>query len=40
MGNFMTLVSNGEDTKTALVRSTKKYGRFDEGVCFVNPRKE
>ena len=40
MGNFMTLVSNGEDAKTALDRSTKKYGRFDEGVCFVNPRKE
>ena len=40
MGNFMTLISNGEDAKTALVRSTKKYGRFDEGVCFVNPRKE
>lgn len=40
MGNFMTLVTNGEDAKTALDRSTKKYGRFDEGVCFVNPRKE
>ena len=40
MGNFMTLISNGEDAKTALDRSTKKYGRFDEGVCFVNPRKE
>lgn len=39
MNNFMTLVSDGIDPKEALDRSTKKYGRFDEGVTFVNPRR-
>ena len=39
MNNFMTLVSDGIDPKEALDRSTKKYGRFDDGVTFVNPRR-
>lgn len=40
LNNFMNLISSGEDPKTALSRSTKTYGRFDEGVNFINPRKE
>lgn len=40
MGNFMSLIKSGEDTKVALERSTKKYGRFDEGAYFCDPRKE
>ncbi len=40
MGNFMSLIKSGEDSKVALERSTKKYGRFDEGAYFCDPRKE
>lgn len=40
MGNFMSLIKSGEDPKDALARSTKKYGRFDEGAYFCDPRKE
>lgn len=40
MGNFMSLIKSGENPSDALVRSTKKYGRFDEGAYFCDPRKE
>lgn len=38
LGAFMTFVQNGEDVKEAFKRSTKTYGRYNEGVKFISPR--
>ncbi len=40
LGNLMTLLENGVDSKDAIVKSTKTYGRFNEAVKVINPRKE
>lgn len=40
LGNLMTLLEKGVDSKEAIEKSTKTYGRFSEGVAFINPRKE
>jgi len=33
-------VQKGTDANVAFKNNTKKYGRFDDGVKFINPRKE
>ena len=40
IGNFMQLLSNGENYVTAMEKSKKIYGRFGESVKVINPRKE
>ena len=40
LGSFMTKVQKGEDVKSAFESSLKTYGRFNEGVEFINPRGE
>lgn len=40
LGAFMKDVSNGTDANGALEKATRTYGRFDDGVKFINPRKE
>ena len=38
VGNFMKALKDGIDLKEALEKSTKTYGRFNEGVTFIDPR--
>lgn len=38
MGSFMKMIKEGIDGNEALKKCTKKYGRFDEGVTFIDPR--
>lgn len=38
--NLMILLESGIDYKTAKEKSTKTYGRYSEGVSYINPRKE
>lgn len=38
VGNFMKALKDGIDLKEALEKSTKTYGRFSEGVTFIDPR--
>ncbi len=40
VGNFMLMLEDGCSFDVAKNKSTKRYGRFDEGVKFINPRKE
>ena len=40
LNNMMRLIKNGKDVKDAYNESIKTYGRFDEGVKFIDPRKE
>ena len=40
VGKMMTLIEGGIDPSDALLKSTGKYGRFDEAVEVINPRKE
>lgn len=40
IGNFMQLLSNGENYVTAMEKSKKTYGRFGESVKVINPGKE
>lgn len=40
IGNLMKLLDDKTDYETAKEKSTKRYGRFDEAVKYVNPRKE
>ncbi|MEG1499803.1 MAG: hypothetical protein RR400_01880 [Clostridia bacterium] len=39
-GKFMQNLKAGDDHKTAFEKATGTYGRFNEGVTFVDPRKE
>lgn len=40
LNNMMRLIKSGKDVKDAYNESIKTYGRFDEGVKFIDPRKE
>lgn len=40
MGSFMAEVKKGTDPKEALAKFTKTYGRYADGVKFIDPRKE
>lgn len=40
LNNMMRLIKGGKDVKDAYNESIKTYGRFDEGVKFIDPRKE
>ena len=40
LGNLMQMLENGTDFKLAKEKSTKRYGRFDDAVKYINPRKE
>lgn len=40
IGNLMKLLDDNTDYQTAKEKSTKRYGRYDEAVKYVNPRKE
>ena len=40
MGKFMEEVKKGVDPTEALKKNTATYGRFDEGVKFIDPREE
>lgn len=39
IGVLMKELENGTDYETARAKAQKHYGRFDEGVKFINPRK-
>ena len=39
-GSLMNLLEDGVDYKTAKEKSTKRYGRYDDAVKHINPRKE
>lgn len=39
IGSLMKQIEDGVDPKEALAKATKTYGRFNEGVTFVNPRR-
>ena len=40
LGNLMKLLKDGVKPNEAIEKSTKTYGRFAEGVKFIDPRKE
>ena len=40
MGKVMELVKQGIDANQAIVDATGIYGRFNEGITFVDPRHE
>ncbi len=40
LGKMMDLVKKGMDANEALKNATGTYGRFAEGVKYVDPRKE
>jgi NifU-like protein involved in Fe-S cluster formation len=40
MGRFMDAVKKGVEPADALKTETKNYGRFNDGVKFIDPRKE
>lgn len=40
LNNMMRLIKSGKDIKDAYNESIKTYGRYDEGVKYIDPRKE
>lgn len=40
VGKMLNLIEGGIDPSDALTKSTSKYGRFDEAIEVINPRKE
>lgn len=40
LGKLMNEIKNGADAKEAVKKLTSTYGRFSEGVKFIDPRKE
>jgi len=40
LGKMMDAIKKGEDPKTAFEKNVNKYGRFDEAVKKIDPRKE
>ncbi|MCI2061530.1 MAG: hypothetical protein LKJ83_02000 [Eubacteriaceae bacterium] len=40
IGKMMSAVSDGENAEKALADATDTYGRFDEAVRYIDPRKE
>ena len=39
IGSLMKSLREGMDSKEAIQKATKTYGRFNEGVTFIDPRK-
>ena len=40
LGKLMDAVKKGEDANSALEKAKGTYGRFDEAVKYIDPRKE
>ena len=40
LGKMMALVADGVDANEAIDRAKSHYGRFDEAVSYINPRKQ
>ena len=40
LGKMMEMISDGMDANEALAKAKSSYGRFADGVKFVNPRHE
>lgn len=40
LGKMTDFIKKGDDPNTAYEKSMGKYGRFDEGVRYIDPRKE
>lgn len=40
LGRMMRLIGDGNDANDAIAQSTSTYGRFDEAVRYIDPRKE
>ncbi|NDL67970.1 iron-sulfur cluster assembly scaffold protein [Anaerotalea alkaliphila] len=40
LGKMMEMIGNGVGAEEALSKATSQYGRYDEGVKHINPRKE
>lgn len=40
LGKMMEMISNGVTPEEALAKATSRYGRFDEAVQIINPRKQ
>jgi NifU-like protein involved in Fe-S cluster formation len=40
LGKMMEMIKKGTDANEALTKATGKYGRFDEAVKYIDPRKE
>ena len=40
LGKMMEMIKNGEDPKEAIDKAKGHYGRFDEAVKYIDPRKE
>ena len=40
LNNMMRLINNGKDVKEAYSESIKTYGRYEDAVKYINPRKE
>ncbi|HEY8348866.1 MAG TPA: hypothetical protein VIM13_03425 [Clostridia bacterium] len=40
LGKMMEMVRKGMDANEAIKKATNRYGRFDEGVKFIDPREE
>ena len=36
----MEMIRKGMDANEAIKKATNRYGRFDEGVKFIDPREE
>ena len=39
-GRMMDMIKAGEEPKTAMEKATGKYGRFEDAVKYIDPRKE
>ena len=39
LGKMMSMISDGLTADEALTKATGHYGRYEEGVCFIDPRK-
>ncbi len=40
LGRMMDMIKKGTDANEALQKATGSYGRFSEGVKFIDPRHE
>lgn len=40
VGSLMKMLGDGVDPREAVIKATKTYGRFAEGVTFINPRRD
>ena len=40
LGKMMEMVGNGLEANEAMEKATSQYGRFDDAVKYIDPRKE